>query len=196
MNQENRKLDFSALSWSQILELFSCTRCGACVKWCPVYFFDKKEDITPRAKLAAVRKIFRSNNSLLRRIFKPESRIAKILCPEIPEEEIKKTAMALYECSTCRQCHFVCPSRIDTVELYEALRKVFVNAGYGPLPNHAALISSSKDYDNPWKQPRSHRARWTKVAKKEGRISETPRMIKPPAGLEPPRPPKKSGESI
>ena len=45
MEQENKKvpnLDFSGLSWNQLMELDSCTRCGQCLKWCPVYEFDNK----------------------------------------------------------------------------------------------------------------------------------------------------------
>ena len=43
-------------------------------------------------------------------------------------------------------------------------------------------MEHSRAYDDPWQQPRSNRARRTKVAKKEGRIKEIPKTIKPPQG--------------
>lgn len=184
MNEENEKktnIDFSHLSWSQLMELDSCTRCGQCVTWCPVYKFDENENITPRAKINAMRRLIRSQNSLINKIFKPGSLLGNMFgLKVVPDKEIDVIAENFYECSTCRQCHFVCPSRIDTVELYEAIRRCLVDAGYGPLENHKGLITSSNNYDNPWQQPRSHRDRWTRVAKREKRIDNIPTMLKPP----------------
>jgi len=186
------KIDFSNLSWHQMMELDACTRCGQCLKWCPVYVFDPREDIVPRTKLNAVKKIVKSQNSLISKFVNPNSWLGKLICPKpVTDEEIKKAAEQIYECSTCRQCHFVCPSRIDTVELYEAIRCSFVKAGYGPLKNHMGLVKSSRDYDNPWQRPRSQRARWTKVALKEKRINALPLMIKRPKDVAPPKSPSK-----
>ncbi len=186
------KIDFSNLSWHQMMELDACTRCGQCLKWCPVYVFDSREDIVPRTKLKAVKKIIKSQNSLISKFINPDSWLGKLICPKpVTMEDIKKAAEQIYECSTCRQCHFVCPSRIDTVELYEAVRWSFVKAGYGPLKNHMGLVTSSRDYDNPWQRPRSQRARWTKVALKEKRIDALPRMIKRPKDVAPSKSPSK-----
>lgn len=177
---EPKKIDVSNLEWKQILELDACVRCGECVVWCPVYVFDQKEDITPRAKIRKFRQILKSQNSLIRKFIDPGSLLGRLICPKpVSEEEIIAFAEDLYECSTCRQCHFVCPAGIDTVELYEAIRRSIVNAGYGPLKNHMGLVTSTKSYDNPWQQPRTQRARWTRAAKKAGRIKEEPIMLKP-----------------
>jgi heterodisulfide reductase subunit D len=191
-NQQGKYIDISNLSWHQVMELDACTRCGVCVKWCPVYVQDPRISITPREKLRAFRKIIGAQNSLRRKYLKPESWFGKIICPELPtEEDIKAAAAALYECSTCRQCHFVCPSRIDTVELYEALRRSLVDSGVPHIDTHLPMVASSKAYDDPWQQPRSQRARWTRVAKKEGRIKAIPTMVKPPKDLAPPKPVRK-----
>ncbi len=174
------KIDFSNLSRLQLMEVDACTRCGECVKWCPVYVFDKNENITPRGKLRKLKIIINAQNSLLLKILRPDSFIGGLLCPEpVSDEYIRKFAENLYECSTCRQCHFVCPSNIDTVELYEAIRRSIINAGFGPLDTQLGLITSTKSYDNPWQQPRSHRAKWTRTAKMAGRIDEIPIMLKP-----------------
>jgi len=182
-------IDVSNLSWKQVMELDACTRCGECVKWCPVYVQDSKESITPRDKLRVFRKIIAIQNSLRRKWINPESWLGRLICPKLPtEEEIMKAAEALYECSTCRQCHFVCPSKIDTVELYEALRRSLVDSGIPHIDTHLPMVASSKSYDNPWQQPRSSRAKWTKVAKKKNRIKELPKMFRVPRGVEPPMP--------
>ncbi len=176
-----KKIDISNLNWQQVLEIDACTRCGECVKWCPVYVFDQREEITPRAKLLKFREILRAQNSILKKFIKPNTFWAKIFnIKDVTEKEIIEFAENLYECSTCRQCHFVCPARIDTVNLYEAIRRALVDAGYGPLKNHQALVASTKSFDNPWKQPRSQRDRWAKMAKKAGLIKEIPTIIKPP----------------
>lgn len=192
MNEKEKQgkyIDISNLSWHQVMELYACTRCGMCVKWCPVYVQDSRITITPKEKLRAFRKIISAQNSLRRKYFNPESWIGRILCPKLPtEDDIKAAAAALYECSTCRQCHFVCPSRIDTVELYEALRRSLVDSGVPHIDTHLPMVASSKAYDDPWQQPRSQRARWTRVAKKEGRIKAIPNMLKPPENLPPPKP--------
>ena len=178
------KIDFSELSWNQIMEIDSCTRCGMCVKWCPVYEFDGKETITPRMKFHRIKRVLRSQHSLINKLINPDSFLGRLICPKsVSVEELTELAESFYECSTCRQCHFVCPSRIDTVELYEAVRGSLVKAGYGPLPNHMGLSTSSKNYDNPWQRPRSQRDRWCKVAQKEGRISGLPVMLNPPKGF-------------
>ena len=175
-----KKIDVSNLTWRQVMEIFSCTRCGECVKWCPVYVQDSRESITPRDKLRVFEKIIIAQNSLRSKFINPNSWLGRLICPQLPtEEEIEEAAAALYECSTCRQCHFVCPSRIDTVELYEALRRYFVDSGIPHIDTHIPMVKSSESYDNPWVQPRATRARWTKVAKKEKRIKELPMMIKP-----------------
>jgi len=185
-------IDVSNLSWKQIMELDACTRCGECVKWCPVYVQDSRESITPRDKLRVFRKIIAVQNSLRRKWINPESWLGRLICPKLPtEEEIMKAAEALYECSTCRQCHFVCPSKIDTVELYEALRRSLVDSGIPHIDTHLPIVASSKAYDNPWQQPRSQRARWTRVAKKEKRIKELPKIFKVPSGVARPMQPRK-----
>jgi len=190
-SEAGKYIDISNLSWRQVMELDACTRCGECVTWCPVYAQDPNISITPREKFRKFRKIIGAHNSLVRKFCNPKSWLGRLICPKLPtEEDIKAAAGDLYECSTCRQCHFVCPSRIDTVELYEALRRSLVNSGIPHIETHIPMVASSKAYDNPWVQPRSHRARWTRVAKKEGRIKDIPKMIKPPKGLAPSNPPK------
>lgn len=171
---DNKKLIVDNLSPRQIIELDACTRCGECLEWCPVYNQDEREGVTPRSKAKRFRKILSAQYGL----FRADSLLGKLFRKKkVTTEELNQFAADLYECSTCRQCHFVCPSQIDTVELWEGIRKSFVNAGYGPLEQQKHLIQSIKSYDNPWGQPRSSRTRWAKVAKRQKKIAQEPKDI-------------------
>ena len=172
----DRRIRVRNLSPRQLLELETCTRCGECVDWCPVYAQDPKEDLTPRAKAKAFRKIMRAQDGILSMLVPPDSWLGeKMKRRKRQDQRIQRFVQGLYECSTCGQCHYVCPSFIDTVELWEGIRSSMVSAEYGPLENHKALTSSVKSYDNPWLQPRSTRDKWAKRAKKQKEIRKVPK---------------------
>jgi heterodisulfide reductase subunit D len=167
-----REVNIEHLSMRQMLELDACTRCGECSNWCPAYEQDKRETINPRGRAHAFKQLIKRQYGLLR----PDGFLGKLLGKKpITEAEIRQIATDLYACSTCRQCHFVCPVSIDTVELWESIRRCIVEAGYGPLDSQKDLVTSVKSYDNPWRQPRSSRARWTRIAKKKKRIHDEPK---------------------
>jgi heterodisulfide reductase subunit D len=169
-----REIKVENLSMRQLLELDACTRCGECSNWCPAYEQDKREPINPRGRAYDFKSILKRQYGL----FRANGFLGKLMGKKpVTEDEIKKIAADLYECSTCKQCHYVCPVNIDTVELWEAIRRSIVEAGYGPLDSQKDLVTSVKSYDNPWRQPRSSRARWTRVAKKKKRIIDEPKDI-------------------
>lgn len=184
-----RVIPVSALDSKRIMQLQACTRCGECLNWCPVYDQDGREDILPRKKAADFLKILQSQHGLLAKIAAREDAgalaklVGKVLgYREVTEEQIREFAANLYECSTCGQCQIVCPANIDTVNLWEEIRRVIVMAGYGPLEQQKALVKSVKSYDNPWQQPRTARAKWTRRATKEKLIAEAPKDIKKKGG--------------
>lgn len=173
-SSNQNKIRVDNLSPRQIIELDACSRCGECVEWCPVYNQDEREGVTPRSKATRFKKILSSQYGLL----SADSFLGKLFGKKKPtKEELDQFTADLYECSTCRQCHFVCPAQIDTVELWEGIRRSFVDAGYGPLEPQKNLIQSVKSYDNPWGQPRSSRSRWAKGAKRKKKIAEEPKDI-------------------
>jgi heterodisulfide reductase subunit D len=163
------KIPIDHLDKLRLMELDACTSCGECVTWCPVYLQDEKEAITPRKKIADFRGLIKAQYSPNAVFFD---------CNPVDPESIKDFAKSLYECSTCGQCHFVCPSRIDTVELWEKIRRCIVELGLGPLENQIPLIKNTKAYDNPWGQPRSSRAHWARAGKKDKTLIAPPKEIK------------------
>lgn len=158
-------INIDNLSARQLMELDACTRCGECSLWCPAYEQDNREGITPRGRAKAFKDIIKAQHGLWAKLFGR---------PKITKEKIEQFVSDLYECSTCKQCYEVCPVKIDTVELWESIRRSIVDAGYGPLDQQKHLIQSVKSYDNPWGQPRSSRTRWTKMAKRQKKINQEP----------------------
>lgn len=185
-----RDIPLHHLDIKRLIELDACTRCGECLKWCPVYDQDAKEDIIPRRKVIDFLRIARSQKGMLSTIMKSD----KVPAPlktllgrvfrhrEITRAELDEFVRNLYECSTCGQCEVVCPARIDTVNLWEDLRRIIVRADYGPLEPQKALEKSVKAFDNPWQQPRAGRTKWSRRAKKDGLIANEPREIKKTKG--------------
>ena len=185
-----RDILISNLDMRRLIELDACTRCGECLTWCPVYDQDEKLGIIPRAKVTDFLKVIRSQKGLLGSIIRNEKTpetFKKLLSfffryKEIAKPEFEEFVKNLYECSTCGQCHIVCPANIDTVNLWEDIRRLIVKADYGPLESQKALIKSVKSYDNPWQQPRAGRTKWARRAKKEKLIQDLPREMKKTKG--------------
>jgi heterodisulfide reductase subunit D len=185
-SQEVRIIPIEKLDMKRLMQLEACTRCGECLKWCPVYEQDEREEVIPRAKIQDFLDIVKSQHSLLGRLLqgdKDSGAIKKafrrmLRIKDITDDMLHAFAHSLYECSTCGQCQIVCPAGIDTVELWEDIRQLLVTAGYGPLDNHKVLVKSVKSYDNPWQQPRQGRTKWARSAKKKNLIDDTPKEIK------------------
>jgi heterodisulfide reductase subunit D len=185
---ENLAID--SLNMKQLIELDACTRCGECLTWCPVYDQDSRESLIPRRKVIDFLKIARAQQGYLGKIMKTKRLSAPLKgmlgrvfgYRTIGKAEIDDFVQNLYECSTCGQCEVVCPARIDTVNIWEELRRVIVQAGYGPLETQQALVKSVKAFDNPWQQPRAARTKWARRAKKDGLINNLPRDIRKTKG--------------
>lgn len=65
-------------------------------------------------------------------------------------------------CSTCRNCVERCPVSLDLPRLVESVRAKATLEGLLPLDVHGPLISSVRNYSNPWAQPRGRRDRWAR----------------------------------
>ena len=131
-------------------DLWSCAKCGFCVAVCPTFEEIGWEGLTARGKIHTMMEALKGEN------------------PELTNEFIERA----YQCTTCGACKEVCQTGIETVELWESMRRVFCEMNKGPLPQHEALLKSIKNYDNPLQQPRTGRDRWMRMATKEGRVKE------------------------
>jgi heterodisulfide reductase subunit D len=116
--------DLSLFTFQQLMSLDACTRCGECTLWCPT--FTEKPDldaITPLRKIEAVRRFVRGQYGLLARLFGPR--------PPKPEA-LQAHSTGTYDCTLCGRCAVVCPARIQTRELWIAMRRDLVRQGVYP----------------------------------------------------------------
>ncbi len=182
-------LKIENLNKRRLIELDACMNCGECIKWCPVIAMapELSLSISPPAKIKFFKKLIQTQRGIRYLLFGDNDnffvrfldKIFRSTGLTMTRSEFRTFIRDVYACSTCRQCFIVCPAHIDTVELWEELRQTLMSAGYGPMENHVGLLASVKGYDNPWQQPRSMRARWTRMAKKDKKIKDIPHLFKP-----------------
>lgn len=85
----------------------------------------------------------------------------------------QRMAEVLYQCTLCGNCKAVCFESmtpgiqfftcryIDQPQVFEAMRADLYEANF-ILEGHRNILTSIKNYDNPWSQPRMGRAKWAK----------------------------------
>ena len=111
------------LSPKQLLEIDACTRCGECLRFCPVYSQREDESINPRGKIQTMKRFIRSQYGLWTRTFGPK---------KLKEEDFKKFSEMVYRCTLCGECSQACPVSIDSKSLWFALREFLAEMGYHP----------------------------------------------------------------
>jgi len=116
-------MKLSRLSPKQLVEIEACTRCGECLKVCPVYTQRNEEEIDPRGKIQAFKSFIRSQYGLWAKIFGPK---------KLDEEKLKKFSEMVYRCTLCGECSVSCPVSIDAKHLWTALRETLVEMGHFP----------------------------------------------------------------
>ncbi len=131
------------LTRRQLIEIEACSRCGECLRWCPVYPHDTKEDISARGKLGRLRRMV------------SKSGIANNDAALID---------SLYACSACGQCHVVCPIRIDTPELWEQARQALAAEGIPQPEPQLQQLSTIKKCNNSYGKPQQDRGLWAERA--------------------------------
>ena len=63
-------------------------------------------------------------------------------------------------CTECGACTEVCPTRIEVKKGIPGIRGKARSSKKGIPPEHDALVSSVRNYDNPWMVPRKQKGRW------------------------------------
>jgi L-lactate dehydrogenase complex protein LldG len=137
------------LADERMREALMCIGCGACLLRCPVY------DV--------VGPMYGSPGHLGGVGVCADSCIPTPVTD--PAQTVKLAASleaGLPLCTTCAICTENCPVSVDVPRLIEELRARSTAGGLLPLEEHAPLISSIRNYANPWMQPRARRDRWSK----------------------------------
>ena len=83
-----------------------CMRCGLCISLCPTYKLFQIEAETPRSRLRTIDKIINGNTA-------------------VSGEELKH----LNNCTQCRACETICPSKMAYGHLFDLAREKRFQAG-------------------------------------------------------------------
>lgn len=132
----------------QIVELDSCTRCGECLKWCPVQDVTGNPTISPPEKIRVFREFIHKTEGLKARLLGPAA---------IDDMALQDFVKAVYECTTCGACGERCTVGIDTQRLWPALRREMVRRGLGPVGAQAKIPEMIRDTGSPYGKPASER---------------------------------------
>lgn len=121
---KRKRIDLANFNLRQLLEMEACTRCGECIENCPTFAEARSEAIHPQSKISATKEFWKADHlGWLARLFgmRPST-----------EEAQAAFSKGLYQCTLCGRCHEVCPVRIDTRELWIAMRQQMVAWGEYP----------------------------------------------------------------
>lgn len=120
-------MDLSNFSIKQLMELDACTRCGECMKPCPINVQGAADLYIPAEKIRMLRSVINGERGLLGRLL---NRILK------KEQDHSAVLTSLsentYLCTLCGRCQQVCPVNIDQRSLWISMRKEIVERGYAP----------------------------------------------------------------
>lgn len=119
------------------LEICFGTSCGFCERGCPVYQSLKVKTLCMKGRN-------RTMLGLLQGKFE--------ITPAVVQ--------AAFECTLCGNCDRWCA--LKNTEHTRAFREYLLKHGVEPMKEHSSVVASIRNYGNPWFQPRSARARWTK----------------------------------
>ncbi|HDP96613.1 MAG TPA: hypothetical protein ENN25_02845 [Euryarchaeota archaeon] len=119
-------------------ELLRCISCGSCLLRCPVY-----DQIGPN---------FGSKGHL--------GGIGVALSAGLESVE-RADEIGLFLCTSCGSCEEGCPVSID-IRPYLYDHRGLAGSHRLLSEDHQVVLSSIRNYDNPWMQPRSARARWSR----------------------------------
>ena len=139
-----------ALSARQLIELDACTRCGECLKYCPIQDVTGRPSISPPEKIRVFREFIRATEGL-KAIFLGSKQIDPVLLEDFTR--------AVFECTTCGACGERCSVGIFTQRLWPMMRKEMVKRGIGPIGEQAKMPESVKQHGNPYNLPASERFR-------------------------------------
>jgi glycolate oxidase len=98
----------------------------------------------------------------------------KLLTGEL--EPTREVAQTFYECTTCENCTFVCPSKIKAADVVLGARKKLFAAGSAP-EEHVAVVENVKKAGNPFSLSKADRTeafpkKWQQLAA-DGKLPKT-----------------------
>lgn len=127
------------LSWSMVLDLYSCTECGRCTVYCPTVLTDKPLDHR-QLNLDLKAAMFADKDTLLGS--QPDSApdlVGGLISPE-----------TIWACTTCGSCEQECPVFIENVPRIIQMRQHKVLTEGDMSPELARAYKGMENNSNPW----------------------------------------------
>ncbi|MEM1537950.1 MAG: (Fe-S)-binding protein [Candidatus Nezhaarchaeales archaeon] len=150
-------ISISGLTATQLIQLETCVKCGACAHACPVYNEDKHSFAIPALKLSELRDIVNRANSILSILFPRRMLVARGKLEKIAKE-------AYGRCTLCGRCWVGCVFNIDNRELREVLRSTLYRANLLPEPL-MKFASALREARNPLGLEAKRRLNWVNKLK-------------------------------
>jgi len=146
-------LSLKDLDVYKIINMETCTRCGACANSCPAYKVTKDDFAVPAWKSVEFRKILNRQRGFLSSILGQRP---------VPKDWLNNIATkGLYLCSLCGRCMPGCVFTIQNLELWEDLRAIIYKEGEAS----SNLINVNKSLEankNPYNNDHTERLGWLK----------------------------------
>ena len=144
--------DVTELSWTQLLNAYSCTECGRCTSVCPANLSGKK--LSPRKimmdtrdRLTEISKNIKVNSE------KYSGDGKKLLGDYISNEEI-------WACTSCNACVEACPIDIDPLSIIMSMRQYLVlEKSAAPLDLNN-MMNNIENNGAPWPFNQHDRTNW------------------------------------
>ena len=140
------------LSWSNILNAYTCTECGRCTLNCPAHLTEKP--LSPKAVMEVWKHHIDEVEPFVLGKKKPEEREA--VTPMIAQ--IKPEV--IWSCTTCRSCEENCPVMNEYVSQFVEMRR-YLSMMEGDFPSELnGVFKNLENKSNPWGLPVGERDKW------------------------------------
>lgn len=144
-------------TWSQLLALEACTRCGRCQDNCPSYL--AKEPLSPKSVVQNLKgPLLIQGKILLSSKAKEEALNGPLVGKVINGDEI-------WACTTCGACENRCPVYISSLDLIRNIRIGMIEEGRSVSPLIRDALEAAAKYGNPWGNPPNKRSEWANELK-------------------------------
>jgi len=123
-----KKLDKSAL-FGRIIStsLDICSKCGACVKECPIYLGSGEQRLyNPIVRTNLLRKLIKQQTSLSGKLSR------RLFNKQFQGADLKALAESMYRCTLCRRCSEFCTFRVDNALMVREGRVLLGSLGIAP----------------------------------------------------------------
>jgi Fe-S oxidoreductase len=140
------------LSWSHLLNAFTCTECGRCALNCPAKLSGKA--LNPKAANEVLKHEIDHIQPFILGCKKAEEREALTPLIQAIQEEV------IWDCTTCRSCEQNCPVMNEYVQGFVDMRR-YLTMMESNFPNELnTVFKNLENKSNPWGMPMGDREKW------------------------------------